>query len=170
MGGSVAGGGSGWSRGGYGGGYNYGGGSSGGGGGGGISNRGINNIIDVASTVNSTAGPYLGWGGVIGTAAERSLRASSTVDAATDVLKGVKVVGKGLGWAGAGLSVGVNIYNMLQRGNPSDIVRTLVNVGIVGVSFIGPWGPFVSFGLSAIEASGGFDYFYEWIDIKFGFP
>ena len=84
----------------------YGGGSGGRtGGGSGISNRGVNSIVEVASTVNSTAGPYMGWGGVVGAAAERALLASPGVDAATGVINGVKVVGKGLGWAGAGLSL-----------------------------------------------------------------
>ena len=149
----------------------YGGGSGGRtGGGSGISNRGVNSIVEVASTVNSTAGPYMGWGGVVGAAAERALLASPGVDAATGVLKGVKVVGKGLGWAGEILSLGVNWYNWRQNRTPVNRARLLVSAGIAGANFI-PWaGPLLSFSLSAIEASGGFDGFYEWIDIKFGYP
>ena len=167
MGGSVAGGGGGWSQGGYGGG-GYGGGS--GGGGGGIGHRGVNSIADVASTVNSTAGPYMGWGGVIGTAAERSLRASSIVDAATGVLKGVKVVGKGLGWAGAGLSVGVNIYNYTQKPTAGNIARIATSVGIIGVGLLLPGAAVFAFTLSTLDAYGCFDSFYEWVDLKFNEP
>ena len=130
----------------------------------------MNSIVEVASTVNSTAGPYMSWGGVVGAAAERALLASPGVDAATGVLKGVKVVGKGLGWAGEILSLGVNWYNWRQNRTPGNRARLLVSAGIAGANFI-PWaGPLLSFSLSAIEASGGFDGFYEWIDIKFGYP
>ena len=146
------------------------GGYGGGSGGGGIGHRGVNSIANVASTVNTTAGPYMGWGGVIGTAAERSLRASSTVDAATGVLKGVKVVGKGLGWAGAGLSLGVNLVNVVINPTPGNIAQGVVSAGIVGIGMLGPAGAITAFVLSSVDAAGGFDGFYEWIDVKFGNP
>ena len=165
MGGSVAGGGSGWSRGGYGGGGygDYGGGGSGGGGGG-ISLR------DRLDGANRIISPTTGGLNLIGTAAERSLRASSTVDAATGVLKGVKVVGKGLGWAGAGLSLGVNIVNVFINPTPGNIAQGVVSAGIVGIGMLGPAGAITAFVLSSVDAAGGFDGFYEWIDVKFGNP
>ena len=168
MGGSVAGEGSGWSRGGYGGG-GYGGYGGGGSGGGDRTGGGLR-LLDRLDGANSFISPITDGLNLIGTAAERSLRASSTVDAATGVLKGVKVAGKGLGWAGAWLSLGVNLANVVINPTPGNIAQGVVSAGIVGIGMLGPAGAITAFVLSSVDAAGGFDDFYEWIDVKFGNP
>ena len=125
----------------------------------------MNSIVEVASTVNSTAGPYMGWGGVVGAAAERALLASPGVDAATGVINGVKVVGKGLGWAGEILSLGVNGVALVQNPYlPSNWGRMGVSTGIALLNLVPAVGSTASFILSSIDASGGFDGFYKWLD------
>ena len=149
----------------------YGGGSGGRtGGGSGISNRGVNSIVEVASTVNSTAGPYMSWGGVVGAAAERALLASPGVDAATGVINGVKVVGKGLARVGAGLSIGLNIYEFYQNPTAGNFGRIIISTGIAGIGAIPLAGPILSFGLSLYEANGGFDSLYQWLDKYYPTP
>ncbi|MBR7068588.1 MAG: hypothetical protein IKI28_09755, partial [Bacteroidales bacterium] len=127
-------------------------------------------LLDRLDGANSFISPITDGLNLIGTAAERSLRASSTVDAATGVLKGVKVAGKGLGWAGAGLSLGVNLANVVINPTPGNIAQGVVSAGIVGIGMLGPAGAITAFVLSSVDAAGGFDGFYEWIDVKFGNP
>ena len=134
MGGTVAGGGGSWSRGGYGGGLA--GGSGGGGGLRPLDRLEAADVMEVVAQVNSTAGPYMGWGGVVGTAAERSLLASPAVDAATGVLKGVKVAGKGVGVVGEILAIGVSGYNWIKNPTAGNLVRLIVTVGIAGLNLV----------------------------------
>jgi hypothetical protein len=55
----------------------------------------------------------------------------------------------------------VNVYNNPTDGNWG---RLGVSFGITATNFIPYAGPFVSFGLSAVDVSGGFDSFYDWLD------
>ena len=147
----------------------YGGGSGGRtGGGSGISNRGVNSIVEVASTVNSTAGPYMSWGGVVGAAAEAA-NAGHVAKTAADLqvekmLTKVGKIGKGLGVAGSLLSVGIDAFNAWENPTARNKVKLGVSVGIVIVGVIPYVGPIISFGFSAYELGGGFDWLYDMYD------
>ena len=166
MGGSVAGEGSGWSRGGYGGGGygGYGGGGSGGGG----RTGGRLRLLDRLDGANRIISPTTGALNLIGAAAEAA-NAGHVAKTAADlqvekILGKVGKIGKGLGWAGVGLSVGMDIYNVRQNPTARNKVKLGVSVGIVIVGAIPYAGPIISLGLSAYELGGGFDWLYDMYD------
>ena len=160
MGGSVAGGGGGWSQGGYGGG-GYGGGS-GGGGGGGLSLR------DRLDRANRIISPTTGALNLIGAAAEAA-NAGHVAKTAADlqvekILGKVGKIGKGLGWAGVGLSVGINIVDLRNNFTPGNMAKLLMSCAIAATGLIPYAGPIISLGLSAYELGGGFDWLYDMYD------
>ena len=59
---------------------------------------------------------------------------------------------------------------MYQNRTAGNKARFIVSAGIVGISTLGPGGAIAAFMLASIDAAGGFDGFYEWIDLKFNEP
>jgi len=121
-------------------------------------------------------GPYTSWTGVIGEVAGLSANAKR-VNAVRDVARMAKIDAQGakvvtaigrtttsIGWVGEGVSFGVSIYNVWNNPTPGNWGRVGVSVGITATNFIPYAGPFISFGLTGVDVSGGFDNFYNWLD------
>ena len=83
------------------------------------------------------------------------------------MLTKVGKIGKGLGWAGVGLSVGINIVDLRNNFTPGNMAKLLMSCAIAATGLIPYAGPIISLGLSAYELGGGFDDFYKWIDLQF---
>ena len=155
-------GGSGWNRG------RNGGGNSGGRNGGGNGVGGIR-LIDRLDNANNIISPTTSALNLIGAAAEAA-NAGNVAKTAADLqvekmLTKVGKIGKGLGWAGVGLSVGIDAFNVLQ--NPTSTkkwVKLGVSAGIALVGAIPFAGPIISLGLSAYELGGGFNWLYDMYD------
>jgi hypothetical protein len=126
--------------------------------------------------INNPLGPYTSWTGVVGQAAGLSADAKR-VNAVRDAARiaridaqGAKVVGtigktaSTIGWVGEGISIGVNAYNVYNNPTAGNWGRFGVSVVTAGLNFIPVVGPIISFGVSAVDASGGFDGFYNWLD------
>ena len=173
MGGSVAGGGSGWSRGGYGsGGYGgYGGGGSGGGSGGGGRTGGGLRLLDRLDGANRIISPTTGALNLIGAATEVA-NAGNVAKTAADlqvekILGKVGKIGKAANRFGAAVTLGINAYNLYE--NPRltrNWVKMGISVGIIVVGAIPYAGPILSLGLSAFEIEGGFEWLYNMFDDK----
>lgn len=69
-----------------------------------------------------------------------------------------------VGWVGEGISIGISVYNVWNNPSAGNWGRFGVSIGIAATNLIPYAGPFISFGLSGVDASGGFDSFYNWLD------
>ena len=160
-------GGSGWNRG------RNGGGNSGGRNGGGNGVGGIR-LIDRLDNANNIISPTTSALNLIGAAAEAA-NAGNVAKTAADlqvekILGKVGKIGKGLGWAGVGLSVGINLVNLFNDFTPGNMAKLLMSGAIAATGLIPYAGPIISLGLTAYELDGGFDDFYKWIDLQFNEP
>jgi hypothetical protein len=126
--------------------------------------------------INNPFSPWTSWAGVIGQSFELSADAKrvyavrdaarmARIDAQGAKLVGtIGTVGTSVGWVGEGLSIGISVYNFYNNPTAGNWGRFVVSVGIAGTNFIPYVGPIVTFGLSAVDASGGFNGFYNWLD------
>jgi len=79
----------------------------------------------------------------------------------------VKLVAKGgktIGWAGEALSIGINTRNLAVNPNFGNVSRLQVSVLIASTNLIPGVGTGLSFGLSVVDASGGFNWLYNTMD------
>ena len=160
-------------NGGHGGGFERGGHGGGGGGRGGRTGGGLR-LLDRIDDANGIISPVTGWLNLIGAAAEAG-NAGHVAKTAADlqvekILGKVGKVGKGLGWAGVGLSVGINLVNLFNDFTPGNMAKLLMSGAIAATGLIPYAGPIISLGLTAYELDGGFDDFYKWIDLQFNEP
>jgi len=126
--------------------------------------------------VNNPFSPWTSWAGVIGQAGELSADAKrvyavrdaarmASIDAqGAKIVGNIGKVGTTVGWVGEGISISVSVYNLYNNPTAGNWGRFGVSVGIAGTNFFPYAGPLISFGLSAVDAGGGFNGFYDWLD------
>jgi hypothetical protein len=108
------------------------------------------------------SGPYTSWASVSGDLAGRTAK---EVASAGKFVSNIAKYGKGIGVAGEIISNGVNVANIIDNPNCwSNYGRLTVSLGTTALNFIPIVGPALSFVVCAIDASGGFDSFYHYID------
>ncbi|TAL67817.1 MAG: RHS repeat-associated core domain-containing protein [Bacteroidetes bacterium] len=109
--------------------------------------------------INYTTGPYTSWTGVIGQVAQYSNKEIPSL--------AVKTVGKyatRIGWGGEIVSNAVNVVNISRNPTWGNYGRLGVSLGTTATNLIPYAGPGISFGLSALDAEGSFNNFYDFLD------
>ncbi len=123
--------------------------------------------------IKNNLGPYTSWIGVIGQAGNLSANVpvyNYTTRMAQINAEGSRVIGtigktsSYIGWTGEALSLGINGYNVYNNPTAGNWGRLGVSVVTTSLNFVPVVGPLLSFGVSVIDASGGFDGFYDWLD------
>jgi hypothetical protein len=108
--------------------------------------------------INNPLAPYTSWIGVIGEAADQTLK---EIPLSGNPIKIIAKGGKTIGWTGEAISIGVSLRNVIVNPSFSNVSRLQASIGIATLNLIPEGGTLASFFATGIESRGGFDGFYN---------
>ena len=89
--------------------------------------------------------------------------ANMTLNETKDIaslLKNISGIASKIGWTGEAISISLRFYDFTNNPNPGNLAKLQTSIGIAGINLT-PGGPFASFGLSVVDLSGGFNFYYN---------